>query len=258
MNDASEKQALTDDAFLGGRIRLLQPGKGVRAGIDAVFLAAAVPAAAGDHVLEAGIGSGAASLCLAARVPGLRLTGVELNAEAAALARTNAERNGFGAALAVIEADVTDRAGVLAAAGVKPDSFEHVMANPPFFEPDRGHASPLPGKAAAHIHAEGAGGLAAWITCLVRSVRPRGTLTLVHRPDALADILNGLAGRAGNVTLCPLFPRADAPAHRVLVQAVKASRAPFRLLPGLVLQDADGKYCAGAEAVLRHGEAFDL
>lgn len=255
-NLVSDQTALTDDAFLGGKIKLLQPAKGVRAGIDAVFLAATVPAKKSQKVLEAGIGSGAAGLCLAARVPGLELTGVELNPDAAALARRNAARNGFERCTRIIEADVTAKAALLVGQGIAPDHYHHVLANPPFYETGTGNLSPLPGKSAAHAH--GAGELLAWITFLVRCLRPRGTLTLVHRPEALGEILNGLAGRAGDVRVCPLFPRSGAPAHRVLVQAVKASRAPFRLLPGLALQGDDGQYCPAAEAVLRHGEAFEL
>ncbi len=257
MNEAELKKAiLTDDAFLGGKVQLLQPKKGVRAGIDAVFLAACVPAKSGETVLEAGIGSGAASLCLAARVPGLSLTGVELNPEAASLARRNAERNGFSDQLKIIEADVTAKGSHLAEQGIAPDSFDHVLANPPYYENGRGNLSPLPGKAEAHAHGEG--DLQSWITFLIRSVKPRGTITFVHRPDVLGEILLGLEGRAGDVTVCPLYPRADAPAHRVLVQAVKANRAPFRLLPGLALQGSDGKYCPSADAVLRHGAPFPL
>ena len=247
---------LTDDAFLGGKVQLLQPKRGVRAGIDAVFLAAAVPANSGETVLEAGVGSGAASLCLAARVPGLILTGVELNSDAAELARRNTRRNGFGNQLTIIEADVTARASVHKEQGIMPDSYDHVLANPPYYTDGTGNLSPLPGKAAAHICRDE--DLQAWIMFLVRCLKPRGTLTLVHRPEALSKILQVLEGRAGNVQVCPLFPRANAPAHRVLVQAVKANRAPFQLLPGLVLQDAKNKYCAKAEAVLRYGEAFHL
>jgi len=255
MSDAKAGRELTDDAFLGGRLHLLQPRKGVRAGIDAVFLAAAIPAAAGDHVLEAGIGAGAASLCLAARVTGLALTGAEIDAGAAALARLNAGRNRVSG-LTVIEADVTARGAVLAGQGILADAYDHVLANPPFYDVEAGSLSPLPGKSGAHAHRRG--GLAAWIDFLVRCLKPRGTLTLVHRPEALAVILAGLEGRAGAVSLRPLYPRPGAPAHRVLVRAVKASRAPLRLLPGLALQDEGGRYSKAAEAVLRHGEAFDL
>ena len=87
---------LTCNDFLGGRVRLYQPVKGYRAGVDPVLLAAAVPARAGDHVLELGCGAGQALLCLAARVPGLRLTGVELQAAYADLARRNGALNGQG------------------------------------------------------------------------------------------------------------------------------------------------------------------
>ena len=58
-----------DDAFLGGRLVLRQPARGYRAGADAVMLAAACSARAGERVLELGCGAGAALFCLGARVP---------------------------------------------------------------------------------------------------------------------------------------------------------------------------------------------
>ena len=85
----------SQDGFLGGRLQLAQPNIGYRAGIDPVLLAAACPAKDGEHVLELGCGVGVASLCLAARVPGVRLHGVEILTDYAQLARGNAAQNSF-------------------------------------------------------------------------------------------------------------------------------------------------------------------
>jgi tRNA1(Val) A37 N6-methylase TrmN6 len=257
MNEAGTRAGgLSDDAFLGGRIRLLQPEKGVRAGIDAVFLAAAIPASPGDKVLEAGIGSGAAALCLCARIEDLQVTGVEIQPEAARLARRNIARNGLDENITVLEADICAPAQTLFEAGILPDSYAHVFANPPYYQPGAGRPSPLPGKAIAHAHERG--DLPGWMRFLIRSLKPGGALTLVHRPESLGQILTALEGRAGNIRIAPLFPRPGAPAHRILVQATKASRAPLKLLPGLVLQDQTGAYCAAANAVLRKGAAYPL
>ncbi len=247
---------LSDDAFLDGKIHLLQPEKGVRAGIDAVFLAAAIPARPGERVLEAGAGSGVVSLCLCARVQSLKVTGIEIQTEAAELARRNIKRNGLGDNIHIITADIRAPARELFEKGVAADSFDHVFANPPYHRKGTGRPSPLPGKAIAHAHETG--DLAQWMRFLIRSLKPGGTITLVHRPESLGRILPELEGRAGNIKLVPLFPKPGAPSHRLLVQATKANRAPLQILPGLVLQDETQSYCAEADAVLRAGQGYQF
>ncbi len=246
----------SDDAFLGGKVMLLQPEKGVRAGIDAVFLAACIPAAAGERLVEAGIGSGAVSLCLNARVGGLKITGLEIDAQSAALARCNIARNNALDAVEVVEADVRARGQLLQERGIEPDACDHVFANPPYYEKGSGRASDIPGKSTAHMLRRG--DLAKWIKFMVRCARPGGSISMVHRPEAIAEIINALAGRAGKVRVLPLFPRPGAAAIRIIVQARKASRAPLAILPGLALQDESGSYCPRAEAVLRAGKSFLL
>ncbi len=233
---------------------LLQPEKGVRAGIDAVFLAASIPAVAGERLVEAGIGSGVVSLCLNARTPGLEITGLEIDARSAALARRNIARNNAQEAVRIIEADVTARGQVLQEQGIEPDAYDHVFANPPYYDEGSGQASDIPGKSAAHMLRRG--DLAKWIKFMVRCVRPGGSISMVHRPGALGEIINALTGRAGQIRILPLFPRPGAAAIRIIVQARKASRAPLAILPGLALQDETGSYCPRAEAVLRMGKSF--
>jgi tRNA1(Val) A37 N6-methylase TrmN6 len=235
----------TSDAFLGGRLSILQPRRGYRAGADAVFLAAAVPAAAGDRVLELGCGAGVAALCLAARVPGVVVTGVERDAQSAELARRNAEGNALP--LRVIEADVARLPDALRA-----ETFDHVMMNPPYFT--GGTRAEVAARAGAR-HEETP--LEVWLDCAVRRLRPGGVLTVIQTAGRVPDLLRGLDGRMGSLRLRPLSGRADRPAGRVLLSARKGGRAPFELLPPFVLHEGaahagDGEsYTPAARAILR-------
>ena len=237
---------LTEDTLLGGRVRLLQPRAGLRAGHDAVLLAAAVPAAPGDIVLELGCGSGAVFLCLAARVPGLTIVAVERDPGLAALARGNAALNGLAESVTVIEGDVADPAlrRTLPACS-------HGFANPPFWP--AGTAPPTPLRSAA-THAEG--GLADWTECLASSVRQRGSATLILPAARFPDGLVALTRSGfGSPALLPLRARAGMEAKRVLLAARVGGRGPGRVLPGLVLHAGDGP-APEAEAILRNGVAL--
>ena len=244
----------TVDEFLGGRIAVLQPQAGHRAGSDAVWLAAAVPAQPGERVLDAGAGVGVAGLCLLARVPQLKVTAVEIDAGLCALAVANAARNGLDASFSVVEADVTAPAKALIAKGLTREGYDHVIANPPFHVAGTVRPAPDPGRAVAHVMGDGA--LEGWVRFLAAFAAPKGRLTLVHRPDSLTMLLKLLERRFGDITVFPLFPRAGLPATRIIVQGTKGSRAGLSLLPGLVLHEADGRYTDAAEAVLRGGEAL--
>ena len=133
---------LSDDKFLCGRLRLLQPVKGYRAATDPVLLAAACPARPGESVLDLGCGAGAAALCLGWRVPDLALAGLEVQPDYADLARRNAKRNGI--ALEVHEGDITRMPPALRR------DFDHVIANPPYYPPG-GSPSPITGRARAML-----------------------------------------------------------------------------------------------------------
>ena len=244
--------ALTADTLLDGRVRLAQPRDGYRAAIDPVLLAAFVPARTGERVLDLGCGAGAAVLCLAARVPGLELHGLELQPAYAALARGNAAANGV--ALAVHEGDVRRPPPALRAL-----SFDHVLANPPFHG-RAAAAAPDAGRDAALR--EGAAGIADWIDAALRRLRPGGSLALVHRPDRLAAILGALDGRAGAIELLPVTPRAGAAATRLLLRARKGSGAPLRLWPPLALHagspgEGGVAYTVAAERALRGMAALE-
>jgi tRNA1(Val) A37 N6-methylase TrmN6 len=240
-------EGITEDALLGGRIRLRQPKAGYRAGLDAALLAAACDAASRARVLDAGCGAGAALLAAAARRPDAAFVGVERDPDSLALAAANIAANGMGEQVRVIAGDV---AGGFRSLGLKP--FDAAMSNPPFFDDPGRLRGPDPAKAGAWLADDG---LAAWTGFLSKSVREGGTITLIHRADRLADILALLAPKAGSFAVRPVHPYADQPAKRVLVRAVKTGKAPLRLLPSLVLHDrSDAKHTPEAEAILR-GEA---
>jgi len=241
----ADDAVVVENALLGGRVRLRQPARGYRAGIDAALLAAAAGAQPGEQVIEAGCGVGAVLMQMAARTPGLSLTGLERDPAMAALARENAALN--GAEATILEGDV---ASGFRALGLTP--FDRAVSNPPFFDDPGALRPPAPGKRGAWMADDG---LTAWTRFLLKAVREGGRIVIIHRADRLADLLALLGETAGSFSVRPVHPYADEPAKRVLVQAIKTGKAPLRLLPPLVLHERHGgKHTAGAEAILR-GEA---
>jgi tRNA1(Val) A37 N6-methylase TrmN6 len=242
---------LTDDAFLGGRLRILQPARGYRAAADAVLLAAAAPARPGDAVLDLGCGVLTAGLCLAARVPGIALAGLERQAGYADLARRNAERNGIAAEV------VTGDAGAMPAALRRP--FAVVLTNPPYHPPGTGTPARDAGREAALREALP---LADWIAAAARRVRDGGWLVVIQAADRLPALLAALPPTMGSVAVLPVAPRAGRPAGRVILRARKGGRAAFRLLAPLVLHagaahaaDRDD-HTPEAQAILREAAAI--
>lgn len=242
----------TEDRLLDGRVLLRQPRRGLRAGLDAVLLAAGIPARPGQRVLEAGCGSGAAFLCLAARVPDLAFVAVERDPALAALASTNAAANGLADRVEVIVGDVRD----LALAGGLP-RCDHGFANPPFW-PD-GTTSPDPlRRAATHAAADPAAvGLDHWAGFLAAALAPRGTLTLILPAGRLEAGLAALAAAdCGAVRLMPFWPHAGEAAKRLLLQGRRGARGPLRLAAGLILHEAGAGFTAAADHILRDGAAL--
>ncbi|HRD78902.1 MAG TPA: methyltransferase [Hyphomicrobiaceae bacterium] len=250
----------SDDRFLGGRIVLRQPRRGYRAGLDAVLLAAggAMVDAAGDtgsrRILDLGAGVGGAGLCLASRVAEAHVTLVEREAQLAALARHNVSTNGFDDQVDVIEGDAESRWSALAAAGLQRESYDNVICNPPFYADASGTAPAAHLKAMAHQMATS--GLQLWIRTLATAAAAGGTLTLIHRTEALADVLGAIGDRFGAIGVLPIAPRCGKDAIRILVRGVKGSRAPLRLASPLVLHDAEGRFCPEVDDILRNGAAL--
>ena len=236
---------MSAETFLDGKVRVDQPLDGFRSGLDAVMLAAAVPAKPGQAVLELGSGSGAASLCLAHRVPHLTVTGVEIDSALATAANRNAGINAMSARVSFTASDIFSLP-----ADLKRD-FDHVLANPPFH--GEGRPSPDPARAMALADA---GKLANWLKLGLQRTVSSGYFTTIIRADRLDEALTALP--MGGVSLYPLWPRAGDVAKRIIIQVRKGSSAPIRLLPGLILHAESGDYTPEADAVLRRGEALAL
>ena len=247
---------MTDDGFLGERLRVLQPEKGYRAGIDAVMLAASIPAKSGDHVLDIGSGVGVASLCLASRCSETKVTGLEVQESLVAIAEQNIERNDLRRRVTVVEGSVSEKAASLADKGVAYGSFDHVMTNPPFYNAGKVWGSPNESKARAHALEEVA--LGEWLRVACAMAKPKGTVTIIHRADALPDLLKGVEGKLGGLIAFPLWPSEGSDANRILLQGVKGSRAPLTLARGLVLHAIPDGFTADADAVLRGGASLEL
>lgn len=241
---------LSHDAFLGGRLRLWQPVAGYRAGVDAVMLAAAVSAQTGDSVLELGCGVGTASLCLASRVPGLAVTGIEVQPDYAALATRNAAENRLP--LRVLNTDLRELP-----ADIRNAQFTHVMMNPPYFDRDTGTAAKDNGRDTA---LGGATPLADWLNTGIKRLAPKGHLTLIMRMERLPEVMVAIGTRLGSLVLQPIAGRLMRPPELFLLRGTLAGRAPFHMASPLTMHKGathsvdSESYTDTLHAVLRNGE----
>lgn len=245
---------ITENEYLAGKVRIRQPANGYRAGVDPVLLAASVPAKSGQKILELGTGVGTAALCLAARVPDLTLTGVEIQADYAALARENVELN--HAAFDVVEADLNYLPEAL-----KQQRFDHVIANPPYFDRSAGHTAKDPGRETAMGEDTP---LSDWLKVAAKRVAPKGYVTFIHRAERLGDLLSAIPSALGSIQVQPFIPRPARDANLILVRARHSGRAALRLHAPIQLhsgqshvKDAED-YTKEIKSVLRDGAALKL
>lgn len=240
----------TLDNFLDGRIKLIQPSSGYRAGIDTIFLSAALQPKGPEKVLDVGSGVGTGAMALAFRCPHVTVTGIEIQPDLCELAHQNVETNNFADRVNVIHGDILFPPAVF-----KENSFDQVMTNPPYYEDGRSQSSPDPGKAQAHIETAD---LDVWIKRCLKLLKPKGIFTIIHRAERLSEILTPLENLAGDIVIYPLWPGLDKSARRVLVQARKNTGGELRLARGMVLHGGEDKYTPEAEAVLRHAHGVVL
>ena len=248
--------SLTEDGFLNGRLNVLQPEKGFRAGIDSVFLAATIPCDPGETIFEAGIGTGVASLCVAARVKDVHITGVELSGRYAMIGKKNAANNGFENNIRFITGDVKEALRRDLADWPAHGSFSHAFANPPYFDNNTILKSPNSLKAAANGF--GPEDLDLWVKVLGTMVAMRGTVTFVHRAEAVGRLLTAMEGKFGDIRIAPLHAREGMAATRVIIQGVRGTKGPLQLLPGLILHSSGNAFTPEAEAILRDGMSWRL
>ncbi len=251
--DAGETEAVADkaDSLLGGQVGLYQPRDGYRVAVDPVLLAASVPAASTGRLLDIGTGAGAAALCFAHRVPGSRVTGLELQPEMTALARRNVELNDMKGRVAILDGDLLRPPRELDGG-----DFDHVIANPPYLTAERADPPPDATKAAANV--EGEAILVDWVDFALRMTKPKGAITFIHRADRLDELLALFHGRAGSIVVFPLWPKPGREAKRVIVRARPGVKTPMRLSAGLTLHEEDGEYTKDALIILRDGSALTL
>lgn len=241
----------TQDDFLGGKLKVLQPKQGYRAAMDPVLLAAAAPVLRRGRVLDVGAGVGTAGLCYLARVPGPDLVALELLPELAALADENAQANDMGGRMTVVRGDLSQHR----CDHVVPNSFDLVLTNPPYMPGQA--ASPSPNAIRQTANVESHVPLANWLDFCLKMLKQKGTLVIVQRADRLDDILAALHGRAGEVAVIPLWPKPGREAKRVIIRARKAVKGPARMSAGLTLHADGERYTKEATAILRGGASLE-
>lgn len=239
--------ATTQDTVYQGRVKLVQPLKGFRAGSDSLLLAAALQDRDSGEALELGCGCGGALLPVAFRLPDIRLTGVEIDAQMAELAQAGVAANGFEDRVSVEAAEASDWVKT------HENRFDLVFANPPYFEPGR-ISAPGEGKTQAYLESLD---LTGWIKAMVFAAKPRAPIVMIHRAAELARILTGFDRQTGDITVLPVASKPGEEARRVLVRGRKGlKRGPVRLLTPLVTHLQDGTASPALEAI-RRGEAID-
>ncbi|MBA4249620.1 MAG: methyltransferase [Candidatus Puniceispirillum sp.] len=256
MNQKSQpdiaESSYTENYILGGRVLLRQPKKGFRASIDSVFLAAAVPAMDNETVLDVGSGVGTAALCLATRVNNVKVSAIEILKENVKYAAENIKLNQMQNRVEILHGNLTKAPPRLAAG-----TFSHVMANPPFFDANEGRLSPIEQKKMGNH--EISADFEQWAKFCYLMVRPKGTITFIHRADRLDQILSYFYGKLGDINVYPLWPMKARQAKRVIVQGVRNSMGTMTLSPGMILHHEDnGSFTIEAENILRHAKGLNL
>lgn len=245
----------TCDDFLDGKLKFCQPKQGFRAAADAVFLAASVPVTAEQTVLELGCGVGVALGCLSFRVPGAVCFGIEIQPDYASAALENFATNDLQAR--IFAGNLLEMPQPLKEMG-----FDHVMSNPPFFSSAGNTAPNDDGRAVAHMANDVT--IRDWVEISLRRLKPGGIMTMIHRTEALQDILTAIGKSAGDIRILPITSRQNRPARRVIVQARKTAHGPLVMLSPFIVHaglshEGDGdSYSEKARDILRHGAELRL
>ena len=248
-DDTPAELTTTTDDFLGGAVKLIQPVDGYRVSMDTVLLAAAIPAKAGDSVLEGGVGSAGAALCLARRIPGVKVHGIEIQDDMLAYGTRNVAHNKLEEHVTVAKGCITDLSN--------PQSgYDHIMLNPPYLPAGKAIRPPSNSKGTAHM--DESASLKDWVRFAVHNAKQKGTVTIIHRADRLDELMAYLYRRVGELKILPLWPRLGSPAKRIIVQGRKGVGGATSILPGLALHGETERYTAEAHKILWDGEALDF
>ena len=240
----------TTDDFLGGLVKIKQPEKGYRAGIDAVLLASAINAKPGQIILDLGCGVGTAGICALNRTPEAQLIGIDIQDDLINLAQENAKENKIEHSVDYILGDIRDKENW------KENYFDHVMINPPYMSVESHFPSPNDIKATANGELEKSPELADWIKSAYINLKHGGYLTMIYRSDRMDEAISVIRERFGSIVILPLWPMQNVEAKRVIISARKNKNAPMRILPGLVLHNKDGSYTKKITSILKNGDSI--
>ncbi len=242
---------VSQDRFHNGAFEVLQPVKGGhRAGHDALLLAAFLPGDISGALADLGAGAGVAGLAAANLFTGLTVCLIEADPHMADLARAGLElpaNRRFAGRIDVLQADVMLTGREREEAGLISNHFDAVIANPPYKD-ETGRASPF--LLRRNAHHMGADGLDGWVRTAAAILKPGGVFCMIHKTEALGSIIASFQGRFGGLQVLPLHAKSDSASGRMVLRAVKQSRAPLEILPGLVVHDKDGRPSADAAKIL--------
>ncbi len=233
----------TTDDFLGGKIKVIQPEKGYRAGIDAVLLASSISAKSKQSILDVGCGVGTASLCLNERINDLHIDGFDFQDELIELAKQNSSKNN----------NIKFFLGNLEISkNIKKNYYDHVMTNPPYFKKESSTLSSNIIKYNANFETMN---LKNWIQLCMKFVKPKGSLTVIHSAERLDEILLSIDIKKRSIKIIPIWPKVNSSAKRIIVQITKDKSMPLQITQGLIMHDEEN-YTKDAENILRHGHCL--
>jgi len=246
-----DNRFFSKDSLVGGKVKFFQPKKGYRVSIDPVFLSAAIPACKGDRILDLGSGVGAAALCLAWRVRDCKIIGIEIQNHLIELAKKNIAENKFNDRLRIFFGNI-----VSPPSSIKDHSFDHVMANPPFFRESEFVKSPHLSKNLSKVASDVE--ISSWVNLGIRALKDDGTITFIFRSDRLSEILKAFGRKIGNISVFPLISKKGGKTKRVIVHGRKGGHVELNRKKGIILHNQQGSFGSKAEDILRHGEQLLL
>ena len=241
----------TSDYLLNKKIKIFQPENGYRASTDAVFLSSLIDETIvknGAKILDVGSGTGAISLCLASRLQykNVEILGVDIQQDLVDLSNFSAKENGFDKYLFYEHLDIREKSPLLGG------RFDFVITNPPYSVNDM--PSPNYSKKLAHNHQNF--DLESWLSFCLKTLKPKGYILLIHRAEAINEILQSLSKKAGDIRIVPFYSKEHQVAKRVAIIAQKGSKAITQILPPFYTHNEDGTYTNKAESILRMGKGY--
>jgi len=233
----------TDENLLSGGLEVIQPKTGYRFSIDALMLAHHVTPTPDDRIVDIGTGCGIIALLLARRFPDALISGVEVQPELARLAKFNAKANHLAGRVRIIHKDIRK----VTASDTGP--VEIITCNPPHIPVSSGRLNP-DDQAAVARH-EILMTISDLTAAAHRLLNPKGRLFTIYPADRLTELLIQMrkAGLEPKQVRTVHF-KPDAPARRIILQAVKDGQPGLEMPPPLFIHDSDGAYTPEALSIM--------